>query len=326
MHLKLVATTTAVKKAHDLAQQLKDIYTSRNPDGGSIEIIENEGYVFAEIAAKLLYRLTFFGPENLPSHEGIINTFMRGYPQKIKDSHYPEALDNLLWYFKSAAHHEDVKEFIRHAAGYFADHCKAIISSGEHAGLPQAPHTDGAYVDLATGIDFSLYFQQLSPRSHYVLTDNSPFVSGYLNRSVRMLGLQNISVWEKDISTLSAKDFPEGISLLRAENLFTYIPHTNKLIESLLPAINDLGIVAFLNASKNHTQIALFLAAMPALVLGPLQNWTFSFSLGDHRYEDTFDTISFQKNGTSHVGMHWTSYLTAIQKRWPKFSTKQRPA
>jgi hypothetical protein len=90
--------------------------------------------------------------------------------------------------------------------------------------LPKNDIKDSIFLDLVTGFDFINFYDQLDSNIDYYLVDKSVFSCKCLDFKAKELGLSNVNIINKDVLALEASDFIKSVGLIRAKNIFKYVP------------------------------------------------------------------------------------------------------
>lgn len=90
--------------------------------------------------------------------------------------------------------------------------------------LPKNLISDSIYCDLVTGFDFINLYDQLDKTIDYYLVDKSIFTCKCLELKAKEHNLLNVHILNKDVLSLDLADFTKTLGIVRAKNIFKYVP------------------------------------------------------------------------------------------------------
>ncbi|MEO0337097.1 MAG: hypothetical protein AAF202_11925, partial [Pseudomonadota bacterium] len=121
------------------------------------------------------------------------------------------------------------------------------------------PNVDGAYMDVASGIMWSVIksLPVMDKNRPLVMLDNSPFVAGGIEAIANQLGMSNVDAQRTDLSNLEeVKKLRQPLALLRIKNTVSYVNGFEEVLPELLSWIEPGGKALFLFDSRDQQEYA----------------------------------------------------------------------
>lgn len=153
----------------------------------------------------------------------------------MQNSVYAEAM-SILRFASSSADTLGVYEFLSSCAELYL-----IMLTDMYGGqyeCPTLPRCSGrlsALVDLASGPGFVNLLHELTPTTAYYAVDTLFFVAECIRLKAAAEGLRNVVAVIKDIIDLQRTDIQtESIGIIRAKNIFTYVPNYLFIFRTIL--------------------------------------------------------------------------------------------
>lgn len=162
----------------------------------------------------------------------------------------------------------------------------ADMYQGQHErpSLPRCPSQDSALVDLASGPEFVNFFADLDPSTMYWAVDSSFFAIECMRLKAEAVGLNNIVALQKDVATLARKDISvPSIQVIRAKNIFTYVPTYLNSFQNHLNWLADDGRFIFAEQASRKEDNSTFIHPLVKQRLNHLvsNGWGFTYSFGN---------------------------------------------
>lgn len=139
---------------------------------------------------------------------------------------FPLALTEAL--FDDSIDKDYVKLLAEYTAYFFAPEISTF--SIPIMGVPAEKPIVG--LDLVSGPNFSSYFPTLSPLEKWYAVDRSFYVCSYLNTMKNIFKAGNIEILNEDINNFEKP--AETFDIVRAKNLFTYVPEADEKTRVIL--------------------------------------------------------------------------------------------
>lgn len=119
--------------------------------------------------------------------------------------------------------------------------------------LPRCEHENTAFVDLVSGFNFSQFFYDLKKTNLYYLIDKSIMTCQLLKLKIKKYKLKNIKILCKDVNLINSNDFSADVEIVRAKNIFCYVPDFKNIIEKYKMLICNSGRFYFQEQSISKT-------------------------------------------------------------------------
>lgn len=177
-----------------------------------------------EIPSSELSSLILMFDYHLYDKNSAINYFIHDY-RKIESpniSNLKEHLSRFLDFYCSNISNIYFIETL--AKTYLINYKNQFAEKYKHPLLPKNNIENSIYLDLVTGFDFINFYEHLEAENSYYLTDKSIFTCKCLELKSKELNLSNITILSKDILDLENNDFEKQVGLIRAKNVFRYVP------------------------------------------------------------------------------------------------------
>jgi len=139
------------------------------------------------------------------------------------------------------------RDFARLGAEIYVDNYqeKPEMAKYKWPDLPLCQKENTAFVDLVSGFGFSDYLKELNPKTQYFLVDKSMLTCEALRYQIEKLGLDNVRVIQKDVKSDISSDIGMEVEIIRAKNIFCYVPDIVETIPLYQKMICDEGQFVF---------------------------------------------------------------------------------
>jgi len=199
---------------------LENIYKRYNSSG--FTFLDEFEIPYSELTT-LILMFDFFTYDKVES----VNYFVYEYKQ-IKSDKIPNLKIQLLQFidfYVDNIHNPNFSDFREIAAKtYLFNYKNKYSENHKFPILPKNEIPNSIYIDLVTGFDFINFYEQLDKNIDYHLVDKSVFSCKCLELKAKELNLTNVFVISKDVLELEKVDFNKPIGLIRAKNIFKYVP------------------------------------------------------------------------------------------------------
>lgn len=178
----------------------------------------------------------------------------------------------------------EVREFLSRCAAVYLATWQDGMSEYSRPRLPCAAHPRGAVIDLASGPEATTVLNELDESTMYYFVDRSYFVHCCITEYARVHSLMNVHSIHGDIMRFTTDGIgSEHIDVIRAKNLFTYIPQYLHRAPEHIRWLSDNGRLVFAEYTAVPTSLSFFLhpcfAAFIQRIL--LTGMVFEYSIGD---------------------------------------------
>ncbi|MCK4663563.1 MAG: hypothetical protein KAT68_11900 [Bacteroidales bacterium] len=167
--------------------------------------------------------------------------------------------------------------------------------------LPKNNVVNSIYLDLVTGFEFNNFFNQLDENTDYYLVDKSIFSCKCLELKAKDSNLKNVFIINKDVLDLETSDFKKPIGLIRAKNIFKYVPLFLLKLPFLKNVLSTNGHFIFQERSKDNI---IFNRNTNYYRIKDLfqDGWECIEKRGDASNPLELDTLTFTKKAKNHTG------------------------
>lgn len=160
--------------------------------------------------------------------------------------------------------------------------------------LPQCQKKNTAFIDLVSGFNFSSYLGKLNKDTQYFLIDKSIMACEMLNFQKKNLNLDNVHILQKDVRNVTKQDIELDVEIIRAKNIFCYVPDFFNVLPCYKDMIISEGLFIF---QEQASQIEQFAYVHNSLCPFFKDGWNHSISLNmGNANPKAFNTIFFQKH------------------------------
>lgn len=160
----------------------------------------------------------------------------------------------LTFYENKVLRYAEYTDFIHKSANIYLNNYRTNPELEKHPldRLYRHPKGGGKFVDLISGFGFIDFLDDLDTETTYYLIDKSLLTCECLKISIAKKGLANVFVINKDIRDVVINDIGENVAVVRAKNIWNYIPNFYDHIEKFKSFIIKDGIFIFQENSVNR--------------------------------------------------------------------------
>jgi hypothetical protein len=184
-----------------------------------------------------------------------IHFFINDYLKRpeIYDSIFPYLSEFYDFYASRIFGNMNRKDFIEKSAHIYLNEYRTNpeIEKYKLDNLYKYPKFGTKYVDLISGFNFIHFLDDLDKETMYYLIDKSLFTCECLSISIKNKKLFNITVLNKDIKDIELNDIGNDISVIRANNIWRYVPDFHEYIPKYKTFLMKNGIFLFQEYSIN---------------------------------------------------------------------------
>lgn len=188
------------------------------------------------------------------------------------------------------------RELIRLGAEIYVENYieRPDFAKYEWPDLPQCRKKNTAFVDLVSGFNFSSYLKKLNKDTQYFLIDKSIMTCEMLNFQTENLHLDNVHILQKDVKTVVRQDIGMNVEIVRAKNIFCYVPDFFDVLPFYQDMIMSEGQFIFQEQASLIQQLVCINNCLRPFFK---DGWSHSVSLNTgNDNPKTFNTIFFQKH------------------------------
>lgn len=281
-------------KYGQLMQDVENTYKALT--GQNFDFLRNANIVITEITTFML--LYDFNKRDI-NHtiEHFLNIRFSQVPDEIKRECIAP-LQSFLAFYDRIEEDDNYSSFISDCAEiYLGNYRNVFVDKGfQHPKLPQNPIPNTSYLDLASGFNFIDFYPQLHTGCEYYLTDISAYSCKCLEVEALKYPDLSISILQKDIMQLERTDIKGEIGLIRAKNIYCYVPEFPDKLEELASWIQPGGCFIFQEHTQSRTIYENVYFDIPELFIG--WGWKYQREQGDIKNPLALDTVKFIKTTT----------------------------
>lgn len=281
-----------------LFSEVKALFCTENPNSVAFDIFENSGCPVTAIEELIAYN------HHDPSIENAIKFFLSRYSFKdeVKDQ-LPSALRDILIFAATPANTNNHAFISKLAELHLL--CYTYIYQGkyEYPKLPQASMVGTVILDLASGYDFSNFLNNINTDTIYYAVDKSLFATEVILQKARALNLTNILTLNTDVLHLRRSDISQNdIEIIRAKNIFRYVPHYLDVFHKHLGWLCDGGKFIFAEQSSDKNANASFLhrAVIDNFVALIRNGWGVTYEFASIDNPMNLNSLSFIKSSKTN--------------------------
>ncbi|MDD5941524.1 hypothetical protein [Fibrobacter sp.] len=182
--------------------------------------------------------------------ENAIQGFIEFTHQTDKSLNLP--LYKFYSFWEKVCFDSNYRNFARLGAEIYVDNFieNPEMAKYEWPDLPLCQKENTAFVDLVSGFGFSDYLKKLNPKTQFFLIDKSMVTCEALRYQAEILHLDNVHVIPKDVKLVNAGDIGMDVEIIRAKNIFRYVPDFMSVISVYKDMICNEGQFVF----QEHTK------------------------------------------------------------------------
>lgn len=227
--------------------------------------------------------------------EKAIQDFIEFVNQKERGDILNTPLYNFYSFWEKVCFDPNYMDFARLGAEIYVDNYqeKPEMAKYKWPDLPLCQKENTAFVDLVSGFGFSDYLKELNPKTQYFLVDKSMLTCEALRYQIEKLGLDNVRVIQKDIKSDISGDIEMEVEIIRAKNIFCYVPDFVEVIPLYKKMICDEGQFIFQEHSVYRSICNGFYNILDACFKDGWKKYT-TIKIGDVNIK-SFDSICYKK-------------------------------
>lgn len=279
-------------KCGQLMKNVENTYEALT--GLNFDFLRNANIVLSEITTlMLLYDF------NKHSIDHAIEHFLSIRFSQVSDEMKRECiapLHSFLEFYERIEDDDNYSSFISDCAEIYLENYRNIfVEKGfEHPVLPKNPILNSSYLDLASGFNFIDFYPQLQASCQYYLTDISKYTCRCLQLEALKFPDLSMNVLQKNIMQLERTDIEGKIGLIRAKNIYCYVPEFAQKVEELASWIESGGCFVF----QESSQSSVIFESMHSDIFDLFVDWGWKYKmkLGDRNNPLALDTVWLLKN------------------------------
>lgn len=168
----------------------------------------------------------------------------------------------------------------------------------EYPVLPSASRGGTVLIDLISGCDFSNFLNKISEDTAYYAVDKSLFVTEVIRQKAEYLNRSNVFTVNKNVLDLTREDISAiDIEIIRAKNIFTYVPSYLDVFHRHLDWLCDGGQFIFAEQSSEKDANDPFMNEMVVKTYFGLvsDGWSVGYYFGSKENPMALNSIWFTK-------------------------------
>lgn len=287
-----------------LILELRDLFCTANPNSEAFEVFMSSGCPVTAIEELVAINCHYL------SAAGAIEAFSRRYDcTKVAEDKLIKALGEIIEYATHPKSETDYAFISKLARLHLISYSYIYEREYEYPELSKPSKLETALLDLASGYDFSNFLAHVSTSNMYYSVDKSMFVAEVIRQKAESLNLSNVFAINKDVMDLRREDLSVAdIEIIRAKNIFTYIPRYLDVFQQHLDWLCDGGRFIFAEQSAERSANSTFLHKLVTNKYFALvsNGWSVGYQFGQKENPMALNSIWFTKTQEADVNREMT--------------------